>query len=137
MLSVFLSGMAVADQEQLATKYGFPRSGLLTSWVRNINNVRNMCAHHSRLWNRSPADQVSRLRRGEVPLLDHLADDLLAQSRIYTTVAGLQFLLRTIHPTSSWGMRLIRQMATFPTSDVSMARQAGFPANWEELPLWR
>jgi abortive infection bacteriophage resistance protein len=58
MLSVFLSGMQVHDKETLAAKYGIQRHALLTSWVRNLNNVRNMCAHHGRLWNRSPADQV-------------------------------------------------------------------------------
>jgi abortive infection bacteriophage resistance protein len=137
MLSVFLSGMAVADREKLAAKYGLPRHGLLTSWVRNINNVRNICAHHSRLWNRSPADQGSRLKRGEVPLLDHLVNNLHAESRIYATAAALQFLLRTINPSSSWGLRLKQHLATFPTTTVSTIDQAGFPVGWDQLPLWK
>jgi abortive infection bacteriophage resistance protein len=136
MLSMFLSGMKVADQEELAAKYSLPRPALLTSWARNINNVRNMCAHHSRLWNRSPADQASRPKPRETPMLDHLAGDLLAQFRIYATAAALQFLLRTINPTTSWGHRLEQHFATFPTSDVSTISQAGFPAGWEQLPLW-
>jgi abortive infection bacteriophage resistance protein len=136
MLSVFLGGMTVADQQQLAVRYGLPRSALLTSWSRNINNVRNMCAHHSRLWNRSPADQGSTVKRGEIPILDHLVSDLSAQSRIYTTAAALQFLLRTINPASSWGARLRDLLSTFPASDVSTIRQAGFPLGWERMPLW-
>jgi hypothetical protein len=70
-------------------------------------------------------------------MLDHLAGDLLARSRIYATAAALQFLLRTINPTTSWGHRLEQHFATFPTSDVSMISQAGFPAGWEELHLWK
>lgn len=58
MLSVFLGGMKYADQVLLAAKYGLPRAELLTSTIRNMNNIRNICAHHSRLWNRSPADQI-------------------------------------------------------------------------------
>jgi abortive infection bacteriophage resistance protein len=135
MLSVFLSGMAIADREVLAAKYSLPRPALLTSLARNINNIRNMCAHHSRLWNRSPADQVSCPKAGEVPMLDHLTGE--AQSRIYATAAMLQYLLRTINPTSSWGHRLKQLFATFPTSDVNTIRQAGFPAGWEQLPLWQ
>jgi abortive infection bacteriophage resistance protein len=136
MLSILLGGMKVDDQEQLADKYGFSRPGVLTSWIRNINNVRNMCAHHSRLWNRSPADQVSPVKRGEVALLDHLVGDLHAQSRIYATAAVLQFLLRTINPTSSWGRRLKEHFATFPATTVSEISQAGFPAEWNTLSLW-
>jgi abortive infection bacteriophage resistance protein len=136
MLSVFLGGMKIADQEQLAAKYGLPRANLLTSWVRNINHIRNICAHHGRLWNRSPADQPSPPKAGEVATLDHLASDKLAQSRLYASAAALQFFLRTINPTSSWGERLKDHCATFPVSSVVKVAQAGFPKGWEQLPLW-
>ena len=90
MLSSFLSGMKMADREELAAKYGLPREALLTTLARNLNHIRNVCAHHSRLWNRSPADQLSRPKYGEVVLLDHLSNDLLARSRIYATAAALR-----------------------------------------------
>ncbi len=136
MLSVFLSGMKIADRQELASKYGFPRPDLLTSWARNINHVRNLCAHHNRLWNRSPIDQISSPKVGELTNLDHLALNRVAQSRIYSTAAALQFLLRTINPTSSWGSRLKRHCASFPTSSIINLSQAGFPRNWESLSLW-
>jgi abortive infection bacteriophage resistance protein len=136
-MSLFLSGMNVADRVQLAAKYGLPRHKLLTSWVRSISHVRNICAHHSRLWNRSPADQGALIkRRSEIPILGHLADDLVAQSRIYATAVQLQFLLRTINSTSTWARRLKERMDKFPTSEVSTVAQAGFPAGWEDLELW-
>lgn len=136
MLSVFLSGMKNADKEHLASKYGFPRTDLLTSIVRNINHVRNICAHHSRLWNRSPVDQVSPPKIGEIAELEHLTSDLTAQSRIYATAAALQFLLKNINPTSSWGARLKNHCATFsPSIEVNIS-QAGFPPEWEQLILW-
>lgn len=136
MLSVFLSGMKIVDQLYLATKYGLPRADLLTSWLRNINNVRNICAHHGRLWNRSPADQGSPPKIGEITDLDHLAGNLVAQSRIYATAAALQFLMRTINPTSSWGARLKNHCASLPASSVINLGQAGFPPKWQQLPLW-
>lgn len=138
MLSVFLSGMKVGDLTQLALKYGIPRpEKLLTSWARNINNVRNLCAHHSRLWNRSPADQIAPPRSGEITRLDHIIADQNAQARIYATACVLQFLLRTIHPTSSWGNRLKNHLATFPDQSPAVSvSQAGFPRGWGTLPLW-
>ena len=48
MLSIFLSGMQVQDVQNIAMKYGIARWELLTSWVRAINHIRNICAHHSR-----------------------------------------------------------------------------------------
>lgn len=136
MLSVFLGGMKFADQVQLASKYGLPRAELLTSAVRNMNNIRNICAHHSRLWNRSPADQIAPTKAGEIADLDHLATDISAQSRIYATAATLQFLLKTIHPGSSWGARLKEHCADFPVSPEIVIAQGGFPVGWESLTLW-
>jgi len=136
MLSTFLSGMKVNDLQTLAQKYALPRVDLLTTWIRNINNVRNICAHHSRLWNRSPADQPSPPKQGEIQALNHLAFDRVAQSRIYATAAVLQYFLKKIHPASSWGSRLREYCTTFPTSSTCNLAQAGFAPNWEQQSLW-
>lgn len=72
LLSTFLSGMQFADRQAIAERYGVPREELLTSWMRSINHVRNICAHHCRLWNRSPSDQAKPPKAGEIQLLDHL-----------------------------------------------------------------
>lgn len=136
MLSVFLGGMKLADQAQLASRYGLPRAELVTSWCRNINNVRNICAHHSRLWNRSPADQISPPKAGEIIEFDHIATHRAAQTRIYATAAILQFFLKTIYPGSSWATRLKDLCAGFPNSLAANLAQAGFPNGWESLLLW-
>ncbi len=136
MLSVFLSGMKFADQQSLALKYGLPRPELLTSWVRNLNHVRNICAHHSRLWNRSPVDQIAPPKSGEILLLNHLVNNQQSLSRIYATAATLQFLLHTIHPGSSWAERLKQHCQSFPTSQIVRLGQGGFPQDWCDLPLW-
>lgn len=136
MLSVFLGGMKNADQVHLAAKYGLPRPELLTSWVRNLNHIRNICAHHSRLWNRSPADQISPPRPGESSVLDHLSSDPFALTRLYASAVALQYLLRTVNPTSSWGTRLKTHCGTFPSGTVVHLGNAGFPMGWESLALW-
>lgn len=135
-LSVIIEGLQKADQDQLSAKYGLPRSELLATLTRNINNIRNICAHHSRLWNRSPADQAAPPRVGEVPLLDHVATDTNAQARIYSTIAALQFLLKTINPTTTWGVRLKTLIETFPNVGGVAIVQAGFPNNWASQQLW-
>jgi len=136
MLSVFLSGMKHADQTLLASKYGIPRAELLTSWMRNLNHIRNICAHHGRLWNRSPADQAAPPKLGEIPDLDHLIAAPGSLVRLYASAAALQYLLRTINPTSSWGDRLKDHCSSFLLSSVVKIHQSGFPLNWQQLALW-
>jgi abortive infection bacteriophage resistance protein len=143
LLSRLVGGMRHADQETIAAKYGLPRRELLTTWLRAINHVRNICAHHGRLWNRSPSDQPKRIRVGEVPMLDHIASDApkplsnkLAPVRLYATAAAIQCFLRTINPTTTWVQRLKHHMASFPTVPATNVSHTGFPPGWEALPFW-
>ncbi|HTN71861.1 MAG TPA: Abi family protein [Methylomirabilota bacterium] len=137
MLSHFLAGMRHQDQTTLAAKYGLPRPELLTGWVRSINFARNLCAHHSRLWNRPLVDQPPLPRKGEVVLLDHMAADLHLQKRYYAVAAVLRYLLRFINPTTTWANRLSELVVTLPAAPGISPRHMGFPKNWSDLPLWQ
>lgn len=135
-LSHFISGMKFADRKTLAANYNLAREDLLRGWVRAINVVRNTCAHHSRLWNRPLIDHPSPPRQGDHPWLDHLVGDTIAQRRLYTAAAALQFLLKSVSANSTWVDRLKAHCRTFPNSPHLDLRQAGFPTHWEQLPLW-
>lgn len=138
MLSRSIGGMMIADQMALSTPLGVSRIQVFPSWLRAINHVRNICAHHSRLWNRSPSDQPMPPRTGEIPMLDHLASDQFAHVRLYAVAATMQFLLRQIDPAFSikWSDALKTHFGTFPSiPDVSVG-QSGFPTNWHTIPLW-
>lgn len=136
LLSRFLSGINHNDLSAIAARYNVPRPELLASWIRSMNHVRNICAHHSRLWNRSPSDQPRIPRTGEIPMLDHLVTDKYAQVHMYAVAAVMQYVLRTINPSSQWKQRLKDHFATFPTAPGINVGQTGFPAGWENLPLW-
>lgn len=45
--------MKKTDQNEIASSFGIRGGKLLHAMVRNLSNVRNMAAHHRRLWNRS------------------------------------------------------------------------------------
>jgi len=51
-LSTIYDRMAnAADQKAIARQFG-TQVELLRSWLQTLSYVRNVCAHHSRLWNR-------------------------------------------------------------------------------------
>lgn len=137
LLSKFISGMRHVDLSQIASRYGVPRPELFASWLRNMNLVRNICAHHGRVWNRSLADSAKMPKSGEMPLLDHLSGDSYARYRLYGSAAIMKFLLRTINPTTTWGERLKNLFTTFPNAPGINLGQTGFPEKWDQLNLWR
>lgn len=135
-LSQLLAGLKHVDQAAISAAYGIARPELLTSWVRAINFTRNLCAHHSRLWNRPIVDMPKSPKSGEIPLFDHLAVDRHAQSRLYFIAALLRFFLMKVYPTTRWHERLKAHLATLPAAPGISLRQAGFPAAWDQNALW-
>ncbi|NQY59622.1 MAG: Abi family protein [Cognatishimia sp.] len=109
---------------------------MLPTWIRSLSYVRNVCAHHSRLWNKPLASQPKQPRIGEVPLLDHLNGDQYAQERFYSAAAIAHHFQLQINPNSTWGTRFVDLISTFPDAPGISIGQAGFPADWEALPLW-
>ena len=136
LMSTLLAGMTHADQSAIAAQYSIPRAELFTGWIRAVNETRNACAHHSRVWNKPLVNWSTPPKLGESVILDHLSGNISAQTRVYSVAASLQFLLRTINPTSSWAPRLKELFRTFPNAPGIAVGQTGFPHNWETLPLW-
>lgn len=136
LLSHFINGMTHADQSTLAAYYNVPRTELFLGWIKALNEVRNTCAHHSRLWNKPLINNPSPPRIGEVPELDHIAGNVQRETRVYVAAAALQYLLKRVNPTSSWSNRVKALFQAFPAAPGIAVSQSGFPPNWEQLPLW-
>lgn len=136
-LSFMLSGLRRRDQGDIAQKLGVPRPALLTSWVRSLTFVRNVCAHHARLWNRPLIDQPKLPIMGEIPHLDHVATSPYGNLRIYSACAIARYLLMAVNPRTQWAQRLRDHLTTFPDSPHVSLKTSGFPVDWEKLPLWQ
>jgi abortive infection bacteriophage resistance protein len=136
-LSHLLSGLRGRDQGEIAVKLGVSRANLLVSWVRSLAFVRNVCAHHARLWNRPLIEQPRLPAPGEIPLLEHLATSPYVNRRVYSALAVARYLLLAANPRTKWPIRLRDHIATFPRSQLVSIKTSGFPPDWDTLPLWQ
>ena len=112
----------------------------LVSWMTCLNDVRNACAHHSRLWNRPLINNPS-LKQRELALLDDLRSEdgsmpEQIQKRLYGALAVVVILLKSFSKETDWPQefRLFIQGVNLP-SEISI-NSAGFPENWHEHALW-
>ena len=135
-LSHFLSGMRYADLQRISVSYGGLRPDLIKSWCRSLSVVRNVSAHHARLWNKPLVDQPRLPKLGEIPDLDHVALSPDGNRRIYAALCFMRSLLKTVNPRTKWAERLKALVATFPDAPNVTIRDAGFPDGWDQLPLW-
>lgn len=96
---------------------------LLSNWLHVLNYIRNICAHHKRLWNRQLAIRPKLPSRKASPL-----GDVPNSAQLYAAIAITQYLMLSISPHSQWSERLKSLLIEHP----SVPKNAmGFPENWE------
>ncbi|MCW8444571.1 Abi family protein [Fluoribacter gormanii] len=137
LLSVFYKGMAVKDKAIIANKYDIPDWQIMESWLRSLNYVRNVAAHHSRLWNRNLIDQPKLAKPGAMLAFDSFIDNVHMTSRVYVVLCILAHYMKIICPRSTWQMRLVELIHSFPNSNYVSIQDMGFPAEWEQHIFWK
>lgn len=117
-LSHLFGGMREKEQDAIAGRYGISSGRVFASWLRCLNYLRNVCAHHSRLWNRNMVDQPRKPARDESVVFVDAWQDAHTQARPFVLLCIVQHLLMTINPTSSWWRRLGELLDSFPDLTV-------------------
>lgn len=116
----------------IAQPYGLHEAAL-GSFVQHLAYVRNVCAHHGRLWNRSLVVGTLSLPKKPDTLADQLQHDADAWQRIYNTLTLLAWLMRIVSPGSEWRQRIRVLLAERP----DLWSEMGVPAAWQACELWR
>lgn len=138
-LSNLYRGMLQKDAEELARAFGVPTKKVMISWLASLNYVRNVAAHHARLFNRKLQNAPSRPSVGTVPLLDHLRarDTPKEDFGTYNALAVIAYLLLSIEAEPGWSRRLVELLRAFPASHALTIQSIGVPDGWTSLDLWR
>lgn len=123
----------------IAAAYAVPTKKIMTSWMASVNYVRNVAAHHARLFNRKLVSAPARPPRGRVPLLDHLRDETTAKSvfGVYNALAVIAYFLGAIEQRDAWVEDLRRLLEQFPARGDFDTTTLGMPSNWRKLEIWR
>lgn len=134
-LSTLFAGMKEIDQDQIAEKYGLTNGRIFASWLRSLNYLRNVCAHHSRLWNRNIIDQPKLPEKDEVSWVNYFVGKPHRLARPFLLLCITQHLLMIIHPTSTWSQRLKTLFLEFPDlQHLGLSLEGiGVTENWKQL----
>jgi abortive infection bacteriophage resistance protein len=125
-LSRLFSGLRLSHRKAVAVQFGYDEK-VLSSWFRSLNLVRNMCAHHNRLWNAPMnVDQPMAARK--------LISELARTDLLYARTIVLGELLSIIEPASEWKRRLVALICRYPAVPTAAM---GFPPDWSTRAFWR
>jgi abortive infection bacteriophage resistance protein len=104
----------------------------MENWLHAINIARNVCAHHSRLWNKPSVVQPKRPLKADCPELAHISGNTHSQTRVYGMAVLCAFLLKTINPSSRWPQRFKDLVGNFPNSKIGFLVSSRFSGRLAE-----
>lgn len=128
-LSFLYKGLLSSDKHAVAKKFRLhPKR--LEDWLHVLTYVRNVCAHHSRLWNREMAIRPQAMAEPEWQ-----APWLPRRDRIFCVLLMLRLLLAETGYGNNW--RDTCHALLLPITSNDQWRLAmGMPENWRQHPFW-
>lgn len=127
-VSKLYTALAPALKQKIAAEYGVDEQ-FLRSWLHALTYLRNVCAHHKRLWNRQFAIRPRFPSRSLA--WPHQTPD---NSRLYGMLVVLRHMLVVTSPRCNWRERLWKLLDAHPAVPLDAMR---IPADWRTRHLWR
>ncbi|HML55212.1 MAG TPA: Abi family protein [Solidesulfovibrio magneticus] len=100
------------------------RYKIFGSWIHAVSYLRNVCAHHSLLWNATFTVK---------PSFTNEVTNVISDNKFYAQAFVLQYFLNNICIRSTWGQRLKQHIQSCP---LSHSKHMGFPDRWWEHEIW-
>lgn len=117
------------DRRAISTFYGLDDS-ILKSYLHHLKIIRNICAHHSRLWNKRFTFSI-KLPKSPTNLSESMNKNPTDIKSLYNTLVFLKYFMDQINPNHQWDIRLKKLLNNIHIQSM------GFPKNWETKPLWQ
>lgn len=131
LLSLFFKNLiSNRDQKEVAKFYGLNHK-VFISWLHSLVYIRNVCAHHSRLWNRELGIQPIIPKNTNNVWLSN--SESIRNDRIFFMIAVVVYFLRIINPSSQFVYKLNKLLSNYPSVDLA---PMGFPIDWENEILF-
>jgi abortive infection bacteriophage resistance protein len=140
-LSSLYSCLQPSRDKRLIAQYFGLSDKVLSSWLHSIVYLRNICAHHARLWNRemqiqpiiprNPHHQFITQTKYFSPITGEL---LLLNNKTYFILSMIIYLMNTINPKHTIQSKLKALLSQYSNIDT---RAMGFPETWQTETFWK
>jgi abortive infection bacteriophage resistance protein len=111
---------------------------VFVSWLHTLTYVRNICAHHSRLWNRDLAIEPEKILK---PVGNWVSKPFENNKRMFYFICILKYLINRANPGNSLKDKLQNLFKKYPNVPI---QYIGIPSDgkgnsldWENEPIWK
>ncbi len=116
-------------KKKVAKEFGLSLP-VFCSWMTIVTVTRNLCCHHSRVWNKVLTLKALTEKRMARPWVS----SAVQQGRIFYTLCIIKYLVDVVAPDNDMATQLRWLLLRFPQIDL---QAMGFPPNWEMEALWQ
>lgn len=129
-LSKLYKGLQNDDKKSVSVKFNIHHKKL-GDWLHTLTYVRNVCAHHGRLWNRELAirPDTDKDPNWKPPITP-------TNTRVFYILLMIRFLLRNISNNNEWQISCTSLLDSVAEEDLWRVAM-GMPPNWQNHPIWR
>lgn len=132
LLSKLFSNLKNCKEKKLiCNEFGVKHYTILESWLHSICHVRNICAHHGRLWNRRLTAQPELPKNPNYPFL---TNKNVNTNKLYAILSCMTYVLHIVSPQNNFNSNLKELLNS---CELINLKEMGFPANWEKEKLWQ
>ncbi len=128
---IFTNFIDSNKKHNVAREFGLNHYKFLKSWLESIAILRNCCAHHARVWNRTYPIQLKMPSKMFNPWINNFS---FRQQSLYPQLCCIAYLINAIYPKNTFVADLKKLFAKYSFINLHLI---GFPQNWEEEPLWK
>jgi abortive infection bacteriophage resistance protein len=141
ILSSLYSNLLPGRGRRTVAKYFGLSDNVMESWVHSLVYLRNICAHHSRLWNkkmRIPPIIPRSPNNSFIIQTSYTCPDtgisLNLNKKTYFILSMIIYLMNVINPKNSVSSKVKSLLEKYPNIDT---RAMGFPDSWQTESLWK
>jgi len=121
------------EKAKIAKEFGLNNQKYLASWLLSTTYVRNIIAHHGRLWNRVIINKYDWPKSTPHPLLSYTPNQH-QRRKIFPLVSAIIYMNNVISPGHHIKTELMDLFQQFPNTPLY---KMGFPTNWRNEPIWK
>ena len=125
----------LAIRQSISQKYEMEQS-VFRSALRHLTKVRNICAHHERLWDLGLSTALKIPNQLVTFPETPKAFNPKATNKVYNVIVMTTHLMEVVTPNGDWAERFLE----FMTSDSHQSvpkNDMGFPTNWQNFDIWQ
>lgn len=119
------------EKKAIAQEFGLTNPMILESWMHAFAHLRNICAHHGRLWNRRLTTMPQLPYQTIYPFI---SNQHIYKNKLYGVLCCMTYILHIISPGSTFNQHLHSLIDGCALVDL---KEMGFPSNWKNEVIWK